>query len=103
KDFKLYTDWLEQHGITREYIKRLEDVYTAQAFINTDDDGNQITAFHPGAMSRAHEQSLPTGTDATIGIVAPDGYDAMLQRAEEFTAAGIPFIFDPGQGLPMFD
>ncbi|MDN5865257.1 MAG: carbohydrate kinase family protein [Gammaproteobacteria bacterium] len=103
KDFAPYAERLDELGINREYIKQLEDVYTAQAFINTDDDGNQITAFHPGAMGRAHEQALPTGTGATIGIVAPNGRDAMIQHAEAFKAADIPFIFDPGQGLPMFD
>jgi adenosine kinase len=103
KDFRTYTQWLADQGIAREHILVLEDVYTAQAYINTDDDGNQITAFHPGAMNRAHEQALPKDTDAEIGIVAPDGKDAMIRRAEEFNAAGIPFIFDPGQGLPMFD
>ncbi|MDN5865025.1 MAG: carbohydrate kinase family protein [Gammaproteobacteria bacterium] len=102
KDFAAYAERLDELGISRRHIKRLDDAFTAQAFINTDDDGNQITAFHPGAMSRAHEQPLPTGTGAAIGIVAPDGRDAMIQRAEAFHAAGIPFIFDPGQGLPMF-
>jgi len=103
KDFRTYTKWLEEQGITREHIKVLENVYTAQAYINTDDEGNQITAFHPGAMNRAHEASLPADTGAAIGIVAPDGKDAMIRRAEEFNTAGVPFIFDPGQGLPMFD
>ncbi|MGA7966881.1 MAG: carbohydrate kinase family protein [Gammaproteobacteria bacterium] len=103
KDFALYVEWLDENGIDRRYIRELEDVYTAQAFINTDDDGNQITAFHPGAMGRADEQKLPADSGARIGIVAPDGRDAMIQHAEQFAAAGIPFIFDPGQGLPMFD
>lgn len=103
KDFAPYLKWLKETGIDRRYIRELDDVYTAQAFINTDDDGNQITAFHPGAMGRAEEQKLPTDSGARIGIVAPDGRDAMIQHAEQFAAAGIPFIFDPGQGLPMFD
>ncbi|MGH8127221.1 MAG: carbohydrate kinase family protein [Gammaproteobacteria bacterium] len=103
KDFAPYVKWLEENGIDRRYIRELDDVYTAQAFINTDDDGNQITAFHPGAMGRADEQKVPTDSDARIGIVAPDGRDAMIQHATQFAAAGIPFIFDPGQGLPMFD
>ncbi|HEX5314708.1 MAG TPA: carbohydrate kinase family protein [Gammaproteobacteria bacterium] len=103
RDFAPYAKWLDQNGIARESILELGDVYTAQAFINTDNDGNQITAFYPGAMARAHEQTLPRIADARIGIVAPDGRDAMIRRAEEFAAAGIPFLFDPGQGLPMFD
>ncbi len=103
KDFAPYVEWLDENGIDRRYIRELNDVYTAQAFINTDDDGNQITAFHPGAMGRADEQVLPTDSGARIGIVAPNGRAAMIQHAEQFAAAGIPFIFDPGQGLPMFD
>lgn len=103
KDFASYVEWLDENGIDRRYIRELADVYTAQAFINTDDEGNQITAFHPGAMGRADEQKLPADSGARIGIVAPDGRDAMVQHAEQFATAGIPFIFDPGQGLPMFD
>lgn len=103
RDFSDYAGRLDELGISHAHIKQLEDVYTAQAFINTDDDGNQITAFYPGAMGRAHEQPLPADTGAGVGIVAPDGRDAMIRRAREFKAAAIPFIFDPGQGLPMFD
>ena len=102
-DFAPYLKWLDEIGIDRSYIRQLDDAYTAQAFINTDDDSNQITAFHPGAMARADEQPLPADSGACIGIVAPDGRDAMIQHAEQFAAAGVPFIFDPGQGLPMFD
>lgn len=102
-DFAPYAQWLDEQGIARTYILELDDIFTAQAFINTDDQGNQITAFYPGAMGRAHEQTLPKIADADIGIVAPDGREAMIQRAEEFAAAGVPFLFDPGQGLPMFD
>ncbi|MGH8427263.1 MAG: carbohydrate kinase family protein [Gammaproteobacteria bacterium] len=103
RDFASYAKWLDENGIARGHILELGDVYTAQAYITTDDDGNQITAFHPGAMSRAHEQHLPQLADARIGIVAPDGREAMIQRAAEFSAASLPFVFDPGQGLPMFD
>jgi len=103
RDFAPYLEWLDENGIDRHHIRELGDVYTAQAFINTDDDGNQITAFHPGAMGRAEEQTLPVDSGARIGIVAPDGRDAMIQHAEQFAAARIPFIFDPGQGLPMFE
>lgn len=103
RDFGPYLEWLDEIGIDRRFVRQLDDVYTAQAFINTDDDDNQITAFHPGAMSRADEQSLPADSGARIGIVAPDGREAMIQHAEQFAEAGIPFIFDPGQGLPMFE
>ena len=78
-------------------------VYTAQAMIMTDRDNNQITAFHPGAMMQAHISRVEARSDIKLGMISPDGRDAMLQHAEQFKAAGIPFVFDPGQGLPMFD
>jgi adenosine kinase len=90
-------------GVTTEHIRVIDDSYTAQAIIITDQDNNQITAFHPGAMQQAHLSAVPQDADVRIGIVAPDGRDAMLQHAEQLAAARIPFIFDPGQGLPMFD
>lgn len=102
-DFGPYGKWMDENGISREHLLELGDVFTAQAYINTDDEDNQITAFHPGAMARAHEQSLPRRNGATIGIIAPDGRDAMIERSWQFADAGIPFIFDPGQGLPMFE
>jgi adenosine kinase len=77
--------------------------FTAQAFITTDLDDNQITAFHPGAMTHSHQNKVADARDVGLGIVSPDGRDGMLQHAREFQAAGIPFVFDPGQGLPMFD
>ncbi|HEV2112314.1 MAG TPA: carbohydrate kinase family protein [Gammaproteobacteria bacterium] len=101
-DFGPYAGWMDKHGISRSYIKEIPGSYTAQAFITTDVDDNQITAFHPGAMQRAHEQAVPTDAGLTLGIVAPDGREAMLQHARQFHAAGIPFIFDPGQGMPLF-
>lgn len=101
-DFGPYAGWMDKHGISRAYIKEIPGTYTAQAFITTDVDDNQITAFHPGAMQRAHEQAVPTDAGLTLGIVAPDGREAMLQHARQFHAAGIPFIFDPGQGMPLF-
>ncbi|MDZ7809093.1 MAG: carbohydrate kinase family protein [Arhodomonas sp.] len=102
-DFGVYTQWLDRWGIPRDHIRVLDDHYTAQAYITTDMDDNQITAFHPGAMGEAHQVSVPKGYDNPVGIVAPNGPDAMVQHAEQFEAAGIPFLFDPGQGLPMFD
>ena len=102
-DFLPYSEWLGKCGINDRYIKVLDDIYTGQAFITTDLDDNQITAFHPGAMSRSHENSVQDADNVSIGIVSPDGRDGMIQHALEFANAEIPFIFDPGQGMPMFD
>jgi adenosine kinase len=101
-DFAVYRAHMEQHRIDQRYIKTIAGEFTAQAFITTDLDDNQITAFHPGAMNHAHSQSVPSGAGITLGLISPDGRDGMIQHAEQFVAAGIPFIFDPGQGLPMF-
>ncbi len=99
-----YLERLRALDIRTDFIKVLPDAYTAQAMIMTDQDNNQITAFHPGAMARAHENAPPlTGEDIRLAIISPDGREAMLQRAEQFARADIPFVFDPGQGLPMFD
>lgn len=100
-DFGPYRAHFERMGICLDYVRELPDHYTAQAFITTDLDDNQITAFHPGAMSHAHEVDVPT-LPGSIGIVAPNGREGMVQHARQFHEAGIPFIFDPGQGLPMF-
>jgi adenosine kinase len=94
---------MDGNGIRRDLIREFPDAYTAQAYITTDLDDNQITAFHPGAMERSHENRVPLDRGITLGIVSPDGRDGMLQHAGQFFEAGIPFIFDPGQGLPMFD
>jgi adenosine kinase len=102
RDFDVYQHWLDKCGIDGRHIKVIDSAYTAQAFITTDMDDNQITAFHPGAMSNAHENRVDEATGVTLGIVAPDGREGMVEHAEQFAAAGIPFIFDPGQGLPMF-
>ncbi|MCV6639616.1 carbohydrate kinase family protein [Candidatus Albibeggiatoa sp. nov. NOAA] len=102
-DFTPYADWMDKCGISRDYVKTIDNSYTAQAFITTDMDDNQITAFHPGAMMQAHENKVADATGVKIGIVSPDGRDGMIQHAEQFVEAGIPFIFDPGQGMPMFD
>ncbi|MES1928164.1 PfkB domain protein [Salinisphaera dokdonensis CL-ES53] len=102
-DFDDYADWMDKHGISRDYLKQIDTAYTAQAYITTDLDDNQITAFHPGAMGHAHEQTVPTDGSVSLGIVSPDGKDGMVQHAAQFAEAGIDFIFDPGQGLPMFN
>lgn len=99
-----YLARLQAQGISCEFVRRVDDAYTAQAMIMTDRDNNQITAFHPGAMMQAHQGSrIAARPDIKLGIISPDGRDAMQQHAEQFKAAGIPFVFDPGQGLPMFD
>ncbi len=102
-DFDDYAEWMDRHEIDRSHLKQIEAAYTAQAYITTDLDDNQITAFHPGAMNHAHEQTVPTDGSVTLGIVSPDGRDGMIQHAAQFAEAGIDFIFDPGQGLPMFN
>ena len=98
-----YLQRLQNLGISTEFVKQVPDNYTAQAMIMTDRDNNQITAFHPGAMMQAHITRIEKRTDFALGIISPDGRDAMLQHAEQFRAADIPFVFDPGKGLPMFD
>lgn len=103
EDFAPYTEWLSEHGIADKYIAVVPDTFTAQAFITTDLDNNQIIAFHPGAMNFAHQNKISDAQDIELGIVGPDGRDAMIQHAQQFAEAEIPFFFDPGQGLPMFD
>jgi adenosine kinase len=98
-----YLERLRSLGISTEFVRQVDDSFTAQAMIMNDRDNNQITAFHPGAMQQAHITRVAARDDIKLGIVAPDGRDAMLQHAEQFKAADIPFVFDPGQGLPMFD
>jgi adenosine kinase len=93
---------MDSLGLTREHVRVIEDQYTAQAFITTDVDDNQITAFHPGAMSFSHRNTIASVPDATLAITAPDGYEGMMQHARDLKAAAIPYVFDPGQGLPMY-
>jgi adenosine kinase len=100
-DFAPYARRLDELKIPRTHIRELGDVYTAQAYIVTDMDDNQITAFHPGAMNSAHTQDIPK-KGIKLGSVSPDGKEAMLLHARQFADAGVPFLFDPGQGLPMF-
>jgi adenosine kinase len=102
-DFAPYRQRMQAQGLAVDHIRVVEGTFTAQAFITTDLDDNQITAFHPGAMQQAHLNKVSdAGQDVAIGIVAPDGRQAMIEHAAQFAAANIPFIFDPGQGLPMF-
>ncbi len=102
-DFAPYRERMVAQGIAVDHIKVVDGTFTAQAFITTDLDDNQITAFHPGAMQHAQlNQVSDAGAGIALGIVAPDGRQAMIEHAAQFAAARIPFIFDPGQGLPMF-
>jgi len=98
-----YLERIRAWGVDTSLVTWVQDHYTAQAIIITDTDNNQITAFHPGAMQKAGEVEVPGRTDLKVAIIAPDGRDAMLGHARQLHAAGIPFVFDPGQGLPMFD
>jgi adenosine kinase len=101
-DAFLYFERLERLGIAPQCVRQVPDTLTAQAFITTDLDDNQITAFHPGAMNHSHLNSITSDLNAKLAIVAPDGREGMLQHARELAGLGIPFMFDPGQGLPMF-
>ncbi|MEQ1663674.1 MAG: carbohydrate kinase family protein [Thiobacillus sp.] len=101
-DFGAYAERLDAQGISRESIRHMPGSYTAQAFITTDLADNQITAFHPGAMNYSHQNDAGQARDIGLGIVSPDGRDGMLNHCRQFHAAGIPFVFDPGQGMPLF-
>lgn len=103
RDFGPYGEWMDARGVSRRHISIIEDEFTAQAFITTDLDDNQITAFHPGAMNLAHLNQISDVEAPKLGICAPDGRDGMVAHAAQFADLDIPFIFDPGQGLPMFD
>jgi adenosine kinase len=101
-DFGPYESRLADLGISSRYVRKLPDQFTAQAFITTDVADNQITAFHPGAMMSSNMNRIADAPDATLGIVSPDGRDGMIEHSRDFAAARIPYVFDPGQGLPMF-
>ena len=102
EDSDTYFERLSSLGLDARHVAMIPETFTAQAFITTDLNDNQITAFHPGAMNSAHVNHVADAADVKLGIVAPDGREGMLQHAREFAEAGVPFIFDPGQGLPMF-
>lgn len=103
EDFAPYTQWLNKNKLNASHIKTIPNSFTAQAFITTDIDDNQITAFHPGAMVESHQNSVKDTKNVSLAVIAPDGRDGMFQHARECFEAGIPFLFDPGQGLPMFN
>ena len=98
-----YVERLNKLGISTRCIRAYDDAYTAQAFITTDESNNQITAFHPGAMSNSHHNKVQDAGSVKLAIIAPDGRDGMIEHARDCAGLGVPFIFDPGQGLPMFD
>ena len=101
-DFAPYASRLDNLGLRQTHVRHVPDSFTGQAFITTDLDDNQITAFHPGAMGMSHLNNVSMAKDVTLGIVSPDGRDGMIQHAQEFFDLDIPFVFDPGQGMPMF-
>ncbi len=101
-DFGPYAKRLEKLSISQQHIRHVPDSFTGQAFITTDLDDNQITAFHPGAMGFSEQNKVAEASGVTLGIVSPDGRDGMIEHAEQFVEAGVPFVFDPGQGMPMF-
>lgn len=102
-DAQPYIDRLDTLGLNKAHVRVLPDTWSAQAMITTDREYNQITAFHPGAMMQSHLNRADEAPGVKLGIVAPDGFDGMVQHVEQFAQAGIPFVFDPGQGLPLFD
>ncbi len=101
-DFEPYERRMDMLGLSRRHVRRLDDHFTAQAFITTDIDDNQITAFHPGAMSQSHQNRIGEAGGVRLAIVSPDGRQGMLEHARDLARAGIPYVLDPGQGLPMF-
>ena len=103
EDFAPYAAWMSENNLANTHIKPIAKSFTAQAFITTDMDDNQITAFHPGAMVESHQNSVNNAQNVSLAIIAPDGRDGMFAHAKECFDAGIPFMFDPGQGLPMFN
>ena len=103
EDFGAYSAWLDSNAISSTHIKKIPNSFTAQAFITTDLDDNQITAFHPGAMNESYQNSVNDAENISLAIIAPDGREGMFKHAKECWDAGIPFLFDPGQGLPMFN
>ena len=102
EDFAPYAKRLEKLGLPQTHIRTVPDSFTGQAFITTDLNDNQISAFHPGAMGVSHLNHIVDAKEVSLGIISPDGRDGMLNHAQEFAEAGIPFVFDPGQGMPMF-
>ena len=102
-DFERYAKWMDSHSINRSYVMEVKDHFTANAFIITDLDDNQITAFHSGAMDLCHLATVPADASINLGLISPEGREGMIAHAQQFVEAGIPYLFDPGQGTPMFN
>jgi adenosine kinase len=102
-DFGPYRDWMVANDMSLRFVRVMEDEYTAQAYITTDLDANQLTAFHPGAMNQSWRLEVPADAGISLGVLAPDGRDGMIAHAAQFAGAGIPFVFDPGQAMTLFD
>jgi adenosine kinase len=97
-----YLDWMKNNEISTKYIKVINDSYTAQAYITTDSKANQITTFHPGAMQYANQIKIPLDESVTLGLISPDGRDGMIEHTKQLIEMNVPYVFDPGQGMPMF-
>jgi adenosine kinase len=98
-----YLDWMKNNEISTKYIKVINDSYTAQAYITTDSKANQITTFHPGAMQYANQIKIPLDESVTLGLISPDGRDGMIEHTKQLIEMNVPYVFDPGQGMPMFN
>ena len=98
-----YLDWMKKNKINTDHIKVITNKYTAQAYITTDKSSNQITTFHPGAMQHANEIKIPENDSITLGIISPDGRDGMIEHTQQLIDMKVPYVFDPGQGMPMFN
>ena len=98
-----YLEWMKKNNISTDYIEIIEDNYTAQAYITTDQNANQITTFHPGAMQYSNQIKIPDNDSVTLGLISPDGRDGMIDHAKQFINMKVPYVFDPGQGMPMFN
>lgn len=102
-DFGPYKERLDKLGIARTHVREIEGAFVPQAFITTDLKDNQITAFHPGAMASSYLNKVGDASGVKLGILAPDSRDGMLQHALQFYDLKIPFIFDPGQAMGVFN
>ena len=98
-----YLDWMKNNKISTKYIKVINSSYTAQAYITTDSKANQITTFHPGAMQYANQIKIPLDESVTLGLISPDGRDGMIEHTKQLIEMNVPYVFDPGQGMPMFN
>ena len=103
QDFDVYGSWLEKNGISKDAIKIMDSMYTAQCFITTDSNNNQLTSFHPGAMDEGHKNPIAFTNNIEMAIIAPDGKQSTIEHAEQLHEQSIPIMYDPGQGLPMFN